>query len=441
MRWISFFHFFRFVSASVTKTLYGVNYGLYVNQFFHQIMDNNAQNKRSLDDSNGNDTKRPKQEDPKYILPKQVNTYPATLPERKKNIEYILNILTKKQPNIINPKLKAIDIEYEIAKKSTNATYKTVFRQEVFKLTKPTKLPSQLLSQQEHLKKLDQEAKELKILKEMVVSRKTLIAFGYIMEPPESIPNEKITRICNRCGTEFRLDQQLQPIVCEFHHGKKQRGKYICCMSNVDGQPCSKAKNHVYLLNTPEEKQALLPYQFTKELFTTTSTKSKSRVLGIDCEMGFTTKGFELMRITAIDYFTSKTVLDIFIKPIGEIVDFNTRYSGIHELTDDFLSWEQLMEKLGEIMDSETILIGHGLENDMNAMRLIHENIIDTSILFPNKWKTGPTRRWSLKDLAFEFLSRRIQTGEHDSCEDSIAAIDIVKYFVKKRLQSIGSSS
>ena len=42
------------------------------------------------------------------------------------------------------------------------------------------------------------------------------------------------------------------------------------------------------------------------------------------------------MRITAIDYFTSKTVLDIFIKPIGEIVDFNTRYSGIHELTDDF---------------------------------------------------------------------------------------------------------
>ena len=55
-------------------------------------MNNNAQNKRSLDDSNGNDTKRPKQEDPKYILPKQVNTYPATLPERKKNIEYILNI-------------------------------------------------------------------------------------------------------------------------------------------------------------------------------------------------------------------------------------------------------------------------------------------------------------------------------------------------------------
>ncbi|CAX45582.1 RNA exonuclease, putative [Candida dubliniensis CD36] len=407
-------------------------------------MNTNTHHKRSLEDSNGNDTKKLKQEDPKYILPKQVNTHPATLPERKKNIEYILNILTKKQPNITNPKLKAIEIEYEIAKKSTNVTYKTVFRQEVFKLTKPVKSqPSsqqqqqQQQQQQHHLNKVDQEAKELKILKEMIISRKTLIDFGYIMDPPESKPNEKITRICSRCGTEFRLDQQLQPIVCEFHHGKKQKGKYLCCMSNVNGQPCSKAKNHVYLLNTPEEKQALLPYKSTKELFT---TKGKSQVLGIDCEMGFTTKGFELMRITAIDYFTTKTVLDIFIKPIGEIVDLNTRYSGIHELTDDFLSWEQSMKKLGEVMDSETILIGHGLENDMNAMRLIHENIIDTSILFPSKWKTGPNKRWSLKDLAFEYLSRKIQTGEHDSGEDSIAAIDIVKHFVKKQLTSVGTS-
>ena len=125
-----------------------------VNQFFHQIMDNNTQNKRSLDDSNGNDTKRPKQEDPKYIFTKTSEYISSHSTGKKENIEYILNILTKKQPNIINPKLKAIDIEYEIAKKSTNATYKTVFRQEVFKLTKPTKLPSQLLPQQERLKNL-----------------------------------------------------------------------------------------------------------------------------------------------------------------------------------------------------------------------------------------------------------------------------------------------
>ena len=35
----------------------------------------------------------------------------------------------------------------------------------------------------------------------MVVSRKTLIAFGYIMEPPESIPNEK--------SREYAIDVEL----------------------------------------------------------------------------------------------------------------------------------------------------------------------------------------------------------------------------------------
>ena len=103
-------------------------------------------------------------------------------------------------------------------------------------------------------------------------------------------------------------------------------------MSNVDGQPCSKAKIMCLLIKYPRRKQALLPYQFTKNCLPPAHQhQGKSRVLGIDCEMSYL-QGFELMRITAIDYFTSKTVLDIFIKPIGEIVDFN-RYSGMHELT------------------------------------------------------------------------------------------------------------
>ena len=46
------------------------------------------------------------------------------------------------------------------------------------------------------------------------------------MDIPESIPNDKITRVCSRCGTEFRLSQQLEPTTCEYHHGKKQRANF-----------------------------------------------------------------------------------------------------------------------------------------------------------------------------------------------------------------------
>ena len=73
-------------------------------------------NKRKSEPSNDVDSKRQKLEDPKFILPKQVNTNPATLPERKKNIELIVGILLKKTPGLQTPKLRAIEIEYEIAK-------------------------------------------------------------------------------------------------------------------------------------------------------------------------------------------------------------------------------------------------------------------------------------------------------------------------------------
>lgn len=154
-------------------------------------------------------------------------------------------------------------------------------------------------------------------------------------------------------------------------------------------------------------------------------------MLGLDCEMGYTTKGFELMRVTAVDYFTLKTVMDTYVLPFGEIVDFNTRFSGISALDGDFVSFNQMIQELGTVMDKDTILIGHGLENDMNALRLIHSHIIDTSILYP-KFESTPTSRKSLKDLTFKYLSRNIQVGDHDSAEDSIAAIEIVRYHVDK---------
>lgn len=383
-------------------------------------------NKRKSEPSNDVESKRQKLEDPKFILPKQVNTNPATLPERKKNIELIVGILLKKTPGLQTPKLRAIEIEYEIAKKSSNSTYKNQIRQGIYRLQHPPKAKPSGPSKEEL------EAQEYKILKEWVIDKDTLVKYGYTMDIPESIPNDKITRVCSRCGTEFRLSQQLEPTTCEYHHGKKQKGKFLCCMTSDVAVPCTKSKFHVYLLQNPEEKQALQTYKYTKDVF---KKPSKSKVIGLDCEMVFTTKGFELARITVIDYFTRKEVSDIFVKPFGEVVDFNTRYSGIHELDGNFLPWDQAMAKLGESMDSQTIVLVHGGDNDFHAIRAIHENIIDTSILFPTKHETGPWRRWSLKDLTFKYLSKEIQKGEHDSTEDALATADIVRYFVRKELQ------
>ena len=147
--------------------------------------------------------------------------------------------------------------------------------------------------------------------------------------------------------------------------------------------------------------------------------------------MGFTTRGFELLRITAVDFFSGEDIIDILVRPKGEVIDLNTKWSGIAEIKEEALNFEDLIRLLGEVIDSNTILIGHGLENDMNSMRLIHERIIDTAVLYP-KHKTSPKFRFPLKYLTFKYLGRTIQSGEHDSSEDSLAAIDVVKYFINQ---------
>lgn len=160
--------------------------------------------------------------------------------------------------------------------------------------------------------------------------------------------------------------------------------------------------------------------------------------VGLDCEMAWTTKGLELIRVTVVDYDTSKIVMDRLVWPLGRILDLNTRFSGVANMDDGTevdgkrlpaMALEEMYTELFKLVTSSTIIVGHGLENDLNALRIVHHRIVDTAILFPRV----RTRTHSLKELAWIFLSRTIQSGEHDSMEDSLAAMDIVKADIRQR--------
>lgn len=166
------------------------------------------------------------------------------------------------------------------------------------------------------------------------------------------------------------------------------------------------------------------------------------QILAMDCEMcitsppGTTPQVFSLTRISLIDW-NDGVVLDELVKPEQPITDFLTPYSGITAamLENVTTSLKDIQVKLvDKILTPQTVLVGHSLESDLNALQLTHPYIIDTALLFPHP--RGPPLKSSLKWLAQKYLSREIQKGHgttgHDSVEDARACLDLVKQKCEK---------
>ncbi|XP_065069883.1 RNA exonuclease 1 homolog isoform X2 [Rhopilema esculentum] len=245
-------------------------------------------------------------------------------------------------------------------------------------------------------------------------------------------------RTCARCGNPFLLNSEGEYVVkaeCTYHWGKMRRfrGKggvltqFSCCQGDSGSLGCSVAKLHV-----ADYFGDLDGYVATKAHNKTNTRK----VYALDCEMCYTSHGLELTRITIVD-FSMKQVLDAYVKPEREIIDYNTRFSGVTEkdLEGVEISLNDVHRKLLKKFGTDTVLIGHSLESDLRALKLIHNKIVDTALIFPHR--LGLPYKRALKTLMGEFLQKIIQDsdGGHDSYEDAGACMELMKWKIMEDLK------
>jgi len=252
-----------------------------------------------------------------------------------------------------------------------------------------------------------------------------------------------VEHVCARCNKQFLMleGEYLEPEDCHYHWGKlrTKANLYTCCGSRGVARGCSTSGAHVWsgLSQSSGIIGPLSGYVKTKHRRSYPS-HGNFGIYGIDCEMCYTSAGLELAKVSVVGV-DGRLVYESLVRPDNDIIDYNTRYSGIS--AKDFANGQhknikEVQNDLMGFVNAETILVGHGLENDLRALKLIHNTILDTTAVFPH-FNGLPFRR-SLRSLVSSYLKRDIQISNwgHDSYEDARACVELMLWKTRKDLTS-----
>ncbi|KAI8384926.1 ribonuclease H-like domain-containing protein [Radiomyces spectabilis] len=262
-----------------------------------------------------------------------------------------------------------------------------------------------------------------------------------LLAPSEPIPTIVGTeRECCRCKRNYIVKDVLDETdvtLCEYHYGRsrvvRQYGEkhkiYTCCNGSFEDKGCTHGP-HVFKETDLQSLHNLIPFIATPAKDPSSTTRRK--LVALDCEMAYTTAGMELIRLTALDE-RLEVLLDELVLPSQMLIDLNTQFSGVKTLEGVKHDLTSVRQELFKYVDADTILIGHGLENDLIAMRVLHEKSIDTAALFPHP--EGLPYRYSLRLLCSKYLSKFIQDGSdgHDSYEDAKTCMELLEFHIRKQ--------
>jgi hypothetical protein len=210
------------------------------------------------------------------------------------------------------------------------------------------------------------------------------------------------------------------------------RHKYwTCCDQHCTADPCSGSDFHDPHDESLEELTRHHQLHYTPvQRYDTGAVQTASNGLvngpdiraavAVDCEMGTAESGdTELIRVTLIDYFTGEILVNNIVEPDVPLRHLNTKYSGV--------TWGHMREAqrkrtslkatpgarnaIWRYVGAQTIVVGHGVSNDLRSMKWIHEHVVDSRNARRRKrkkQKTKQLRRPRLMELTWSLSKKRL---------------------------------
>ncbi|ELK15803.1 RNA exonuclease 1 like protein [Pteropus alecto] len=218
----------------------------------------------------------------------------------------------------------------------------------------------------------------------------------------KTLVNGSSKKICCRCGEIYGVTlagKHSQVEECNYHFGQVLSHKilgaletrYSCCEGVLGLSGCQVAKLHIH-----DQKEYL--EGFVKTFVKFPPLDGNHGVFAVNCEVCYTAKGMELTLVTVVDP-SLQVIYDTVVKPDKEAIDYNTRFSGVVEddLKNTKTSIRDVQAILLNLFSADTVLIGHGFEHSLYALKLIHTSVVDTIVMFPHR--LGLPHKRSLKSL------------------------------------------
>ncbi|KAF8247002.1 hypothetical protein K440DRAFT_601563 [Wilcoxina mikolae CBS 423.85] len=275
---------------------------------------------------------------------------------------------------------------------------------------------------------------------------------GFTLSPYTQEKIEMMQR-CYQCRNGVTaMECYIHPgrIIKKFNHETRKVERYFSCCSAVmlkgHTRGCVALPSHTF------ESLVDLAWNWTfLSALPPLLGLPKRKAVVLDCEMcGAEFNRSELILLSVVDFFTAEVLINSLVRPLVPVIQWRTQYSGVSEkmmreavASGNYIDgWHNARTLLFQYIDTDTILMGHSLNNDLDQLRLIHQKVIDSSLLIP-KLKSS---KHGVQGLSAELLQKQVQRGGrwgHDCLEDTFATRELIIWclrnpaeFVARRMQN-----